>query len=222
MTAGGDTSIPSARRVAVQTRKTKDYDVDPATLAIDWHHRAEQHGVDTTTVQQVVNVERATQQMSAQHHCADRIVLGEDSLANVLTASDATFDRRAVLRALAEHTPAGATVPELERRAEQFLASGQVEAVGVALTGVQYSTVELLAIETRLLDTAIARQHEGVGLSDATAVEGADGLSDQQAAMVTKLTTDGAGVSVVIGAAGPAKPTHSGSPAKRGNRTAIP
>jgi len=205
MDAAGDGSIPSARRLAVETRKTKDYDVDPATLAVDWHDRAGQHGIDTATVQQLVNVERATQQMSAQEHCADGIVVSEDGLAKALTASDATFDRRAVLRALAEHSPAGATVPVLEIRAERFLASGQVEAVGVALTGVQYSTVELLGIETRLLQTAISRQREGVGLCDASTAEGADRLSDQQAAMVTKVTTDGAGISVVIGAAGTGK-----------------
>ena len=108
MDAGGDASIPSARRLAVETRMTKDYDVDPATLAVDWHHRAEEFGVDTATFQHVVNVERATQQMSAQDHCADGIVVSEDALAKALTASDATFDRRAVLRALAEHAPAGA------------------------------------------------------------------------------------------------------------------
>ncbi len=204
MEAGGDTSTRSARRLAVMTRAAKDYDVDPATLEADWRERAGLHGLDRRAVQSLLT-EPTSAPTSARYVCTDGVEVSDEGLASLLTASDATFDRRAVVRVLAEHAPNGATVPVLERRAEEFLAGRQVEAVGVALTGVQYSTVELLAIEEQLLDNAIARRDDGVGVCDASTVSGGRSLSAQQAAMVTKLTTDGAGVSVVIGAAGTGK-----------------
>ncbi len=208
MEAGGDTSTRSARRLAVTTRAAKDYDVDPAKLEADWRERAGLHGLDPRAVQALLTESASVPMagpMSARYVCTDGVELSDEGLAGLLTASDATFDRPAVLRVLAEHAPNGATVPVLERRAEEFLAGQLVEAVGVARTGVQYSTVELLAIEEQLLDNAIARRDDGVGVCDASTASVGRSLSAQQAAMVTKLTTDGAGISVVIGAAGTGK-----------------
>ncbi|MDP9335167.1 MAG: relaxase domain-containing protein [Actinomycetota bacterium] len=205
MTEEGETSIRSARRLAVQTRDRKQYDVDPATLAIDWHARAGLHGLDPAALRGLLSPQRASKHPSVPTRVQRSAQVTDEALARMLTEQDATFDRRAALRVLAEQAPAGARVSDLEAQADLFLASRYVEAVGVALTGVQYSTVELLAIETQLLDNAVARRDEGVGVCDASAVEGAQSLSDQQAAMVTKLTTDGAGISVVIGAAGTGK-----------------
>jgi conjugative relaxase-like TrwC/TraI family protein len=203
MQTGGDGSIPSARRLAVTTRATKDYDVDPETLAVDWRERAALSGLNATAVQALL-----TRPPSEHRSVPQAAELSDEDLAKQLTASDATFDRRAVLRTLAEHAPQSATVLTLEARAEEFLAGRHVEAVGVALTGIQYSTVELLAIEEQLIDNAMARRGEGVGVCDASAVAVGRSLSSQQAAMVTKLTTDGAGISVVVGAAGSGK-THA-------------
>jgi ATP-dependent exoDNAse (exonuclease V) alpha subunit len=202
MTERGDTSIRSARRLAVQTRARKDHDVDPATLAIDWHKRAGLHGLDRAAVQDIVDPQRASQQSVVQRSTP----VTDEALARMLTDQDATFDRRAVLRVVAEHAPAGARVGDLEAHTDRFLSSRHVEAVGVALTGVQYSTVELLAIEQHLLDNATSRRGDGVGMCDA--LLHSDSLSEEQQAMVTTLTSDGAGVSVVVGAAGTGK-THA-------------
>jgi conjugative relaxase-like TrwC/TraI family protein len=200
MQDSGDSSIPAARRLAVTTRATKAYDVDPVALEADWRERAGLYGLDAAAVQALLSRPPSVR-MSLPH----AVELSDEALARRLTASDATFDRRAVLRALAEHAPNGATVPTLEARTDQFRAGRHVEAVGVALTGIQYSTVELLAIEEQLLDNAIARRDEGVGVCDASSVPAARSLSSQQATMVTQLTTDGAGISVVVGAAGTGK-----------------
>ncbi len=125
-----------------------------------------------------------------------------------MTEHDSTFDRRAVVRLIAEHAPHGAPVGLVEAHADAFLASRHVEAVGVALTGVQYSTVELLAIEQRLLRNAVLRRNEGVAVCDPSAEVCERSLSAEQRAMVVSLTTNGAGVSVVVGAAGTGK-THA-------------
>ncbi len=208
MAERGDMSIRSARRLAVTTRSRKDHDVDSAVLAADWRQRAGLHGFDSAAVQTLSHPQRASVPTSARMSARRPAQVTDSRLAAVLTEQEATFDRRAVLRVLVEHAPAGARVGDLEAQADLFLASRQVEAVGVALTGVQYSTVELLAIERHLLDQASSRQADGAGVCDATALVRQSPLSVEQAEMVATLTSDGAGVSVVVGAAGTGK-THA-------------
>ena len=208
MTERGDTSIRSARRLALVTRSRKDYDVDPAQLETDWRERAGLHGLDPASVHALLTPQRASQHSSVPAPLGRSAKVTDAALAQLLTAQDATFDRRAVLRALAEQAPAGAKVGDLEAQSDLFLASRHVEAVGVALTGVQYSTVELLAIEQHLLDQATSRRDDAIGLCDASALVRSSSLSAEQAAMVTTLTSDGAGVSVVVGGAGTGK-THA-------------
>ena len=77
---------------------------------------------------------------------------------------DGTFDRRAVVRMVAHQCPLGATITAIETRADAFLASDQVQAVGVALTGVQYATVEHLELERRVLAEIAARRDGNYGV----------------------------------------------------------
>lgn len=128
----------------------------------------------------------------------------------MMSNDDSTFDRRGVIRLVANYCPAGATVLQVEARVDRFLASDQVQTVGVAMTGVQYATVQHLALEQRVLDD-VARRRDGrygVCTNIHSVLSDAPPLSDEQTAMVTALTTDGAGVSVVVGAAGTGK-THA-------------
>ena len=73
----------------------------------------------------------------------------------------------------------------------------------------RYSTPELLALEQRLLTQAVARQDAGVAVASTDQVETAlrrrPSISDEQAAMVRRLLTSGAGVEVVVGKAGAGK-----------------
>jgi hypothetical protein len=73
----------------------------------------------------------------------------------------------------------------------------------------RYSTPELLALEQRTLDGAVARRNDGVAVIDrgqlVAALDRRPGLSHEQQAMVRALTTDGAGVAVVVGKAGSGK-----------------
>jgi conjugative relaxase-like TrwC/TraI family protein len=198
----GDDSIRARRRFAVTTRTAKDPRVDPESLAVDWQHRARMHGVDEAAIAAWCDPRRRSAYSS---HTAPAD-LDAGSLARLLTEHATTFDRRDLLVALAQYAAQGATIAELEEHAEQFLAEPQVIPVGVALTGVRYTSIELLAVEEALLENAEARRNEGVAVChNVASLDASSSLSVEQRAMVERITTDGAGVSVVVGAAGTGK-----------------
>jgi conjugative relaxase-like TrwC/TraI family protein len=199
----GDTSIRARRRFAVTTRTAKDHDVDGETLTVDWQQRAALHGVDQAVVEGWCRPPRAP---THRPHTAET-GLTHDRLAEILTEHQTTFDRRDVLRQLAHHAQQGASVTELEERAEQFLAGPQLVPVGLALTCVRYTTDELIAVEEHLIATAEARRDDGVAMCHqvAATLDAHPSLSAEQHTMVDTITTDGAGVSVVVGAAGTGK-----------------
>jgi conjugative relaxase-like TrwC/TraI family protein len=199
----GDTSIRARRRFAVMTRTAKDHDIDGETLTADWQRRAALHGVDQAVVEGWCRPPRAH---THRPHTA-KTGLTHDRLAEILTEHQTSFDRRDVLRQLAHHADQGASVAELEARAEAFLAEPQVVPVGVALTGVRYTTRELIAVEEHLIATAEAQHDDGVAVCHqvAATLNTYPSLSAEQRTMVETITTDGAGVSVVVGAAGTGK-----------------
>lgn len=97
------------------TRPAKDERTPLGALRIQWHERAvalefEHGGLDRLT--------RAAQPALIP---VDAVGLGD-----ALTAETASFDRRAVLRALAERASAGATIEVLEAHADQFLTAPPV------------------------------------------------------------------------------------------------
>ena len=213
----GDVSVQSRRRLAVTTRRAKDYDVDPEQLRTTWENRADLHGVAPGTVEELLTQQSSVQptvqgavRAPAQRYQLTGLEARDGLLAAMMDIDDSTFDRRGVIRLIANYCPAGATVADIEARADRFLAGDQVQEVGVAITGVQYATVEHLALEQRVLD-AVEQRRDGryaVCPDPQTVLATAPELSDEQLAMVTKITTDGAGVSVVVGAAGTGK-THA-------------
>ncbi len=196
----GDSSVPARRRLADQTRTTKDHDVDFAQLAAEWRQRADLYGLNRDRVQSLVR--------SQQTSVPESTAVDDEHLGRMLNWNDTTFDRRAVLQLLAHHSQHGATMPDLEVRADEFLASSRVEPVGVALTGVQYATVELLETEQRLLDTVAERRHGGYAVCAGVEPTAYASVSKEQHQMVVALTTNGAGVTTVVGAAGSGK-THA-------------
>ena len=205
------------RRLAVTTRTAKDYDVDAEQ---SWRpigaQRAGLHGLDAATGADVVAPSTRCLYQRL-HGCLHRRRHGRHGDATTSWRARAHGVEDAHVRSARRAAHVGRA--RARRRDESpprspapivFLASGQVEAVGVALTGVQYSTVELLAIERHLLDQARSPpSRRQLGVCDATATRPPElPLSVEQAAMVTTLTSDGAGVSVVVGAAGTGK-THA-------------
>ena len=161
-----------------------------------------------------------------------------------LTAQASTYARRDVVMAIAQHLPQGASVRDIGRWTDSYLASGRAVVLADPLvdrvkgnairvrnsdrtaseTGsapgqtrlfrvdrdeLRYSTPELLGTEQRLIDSALARRHAGVGLVPDQQLQEAlakrPSLTEEQRAMVAALTTSGAGVDVVTAAAGSGK-----------------
>lgn len=149
-----------------------------------------------------------------------------------LTERRSSFDRKAAVRAVSDAFGQGADVGTVLSLVHQFLASDHVVALPVAARSGQvvrgrdgstrpveadlarYSTPELLALERRLVDDALARRGQGVGtVGDVQlklALVGRSDLSAEQRALVIALTTSGNGVDVVVGAAGTGKTTALG------------
>ena len=128
-----------------------------------------------------------------------------------LTAHHSTFDRRAVLQALAEAAGAGARPAELVANVEVILADDRIAPTDAEhpLAGSTWTTVDLLATERALVDGADRRRHRDVAVCPTSAVDAAVAdrptLAVEQERMVRHLCTSGHGIDVVIGRAGTGK-----------------
>jgi conjugative relaxase-like TrwC/TraI family protein len=255
MAARGTVSARGAQAAALDTRQAKDpdqridvsplwdvnarsYDVEPPALVEVWRARGDAIGLTAAEVRSRTG--------PARQPWFDELGAGEALMASSgLTARASSFDRRDVLRALAERAAEGASVADLRARADRFLTrpglvrldgggggsggAGSTTASGggagrlarsdvirrtdgsvvAAQTGDRWTTVELLAVEADLLDRARVGRGAAVGVAGPAAVDAVlaarPTLGEEQAAMVRHLTTSGAGIDVVIGAAGTGK-----------------
>ncbi|MEJ5256329.1 MAG: AAA family ATPase, partial [Acidimicrobiales bacterium] len=129
-----------------------------------------------------------------------------DDLASAegVTKHASTFERRDVIRAIAERLPDGGDVTAIEDLTDSFLTDPRLVALDTRREP-RWTTSELLATEARLVDRAHALRGAGAGVAIPMAVDLAlaqgPSISDEQAAMVRHLTTSGAGIDPVIGAA---------------------
>jgi conjugative relaxase-like TrwC/TraI family protein len=182
--------------------------VDGVTLRQRWAAQAAQLGLDPSDLQRLVLRSRA----SALEPDADAFVAHLLSPEG-LTAHESAFERRDVVRALAEQATGGVHVGELEARTESVLAArNAVFLAGHAPGGEgHWSTRELLALERRLLAGAANRRDESAGVAGAQALVDAllahPMLSHEQRIMVERLVDGGHGVDVVVGVAGAGKTT---------------
>ncbi|MGH8055585.1 MAG: AAA family ATPase [Stenotrophomonas sp.] len=132
-----------------------------------------------------------------------------------LTANTSTFTCGEVLRAVANQSQA-TTLPmdQIEQLADRFVQEGSIRVCADVRTGaVRYSTPELLELERRMIEAALARQDEGRHLVPRQVVAAVIGryaelskpLGVDQAEVLRAVCTDGAGVSPVVGRAGTGK-----------------
>jgi conjugative relaxase-like TrwC/TraI family protein len=206
----GARSRRAAEIAALDTRRTKDYNVDGHALRQRWRER----GADLGFTQPVINLlldrcpPRSAQQPDLVATAGD--LAGSDGL----TRQASTFDRRDVLREWAEAHRDGASVERLEQLADRTLASEQAvrledDESRRHLGGPRYSTPDMLALEQRLITDAIDRRRDDIARVEPARVTAAlellPRLSGEQAAMAARLTTSGAGVEVVRAAAGTGK-----------------
>ena len=216
MAEHGMSSDAQSRVAALATRAAKGPARSTSSLRQGWRARAAEHGL-------------GPEELAAVLGRAERHLFGPGELADLaerlagpggLTRAASAFDRRHVVEAMAAAHRAGAPVRELERLADQWLASeravrlegatpeaGSAERPGPG--GARYSTPEMLASEQRLIAGALARRDAGAGLAAPAAIAQATAaratLAAEQAAMVEALCRSGAGVHVVRAAAGTGK-----------------
>ncbi len=200
LTARGESSSKAAEVAALSTRSTKQHDVDPAALHNEWLERAAAHGFGPDEVEALTRRPREV----------DRVGVLRSKLSATLTEQQSMFDRRHVIRALAESARRGADVADLESAADRYLRSpGVVALTPDPVVGIRYSTEELMQTETYALQAVEQQRAAGVAVVEKRVVDvelqARPGISRDQAAMVRQLTTSGAGVDVVVGAAGTGK-----------------
>jgi conjugative relaxase-like TrwC/TraI family protein len=195
---------PSAARAATLATRPDKTGVDGESLRDRWRRQARDAGFGD-------DVDVALHRYEPPAVDVDAVVaslLAPDGL----TSGRSTFDRRDVMRAVCEALPAGAAVTltqlrEIATRVVRDRATVPV-VTDTAPAERKYSTAELLQVEQSARDVSLYRLDDAVAVVDKRAVasvlSGA-GLSREQAAMVRRVTTSGAGVEVVVGPAGSGK-----------------
>jgi conjugative relaxase-like TrwC/TraI family protein len=118
--AWGRDTAAARQSAAVQTRKRKDYGVTPEKLAPEWRQRAAALGLDATRVAQILR------RRAVPRHELDAALMAQLRSSDGLTAQQSSFDRRDVVRAVAEAARHGASLPEIEAFADAFLSGEDV------------------------------------------------------------------------------------------------
>lgn len=221
----GEVSGRQREVAALTTRQAKDYRVSPQRLLPVWKDQALRLGLSPEVLE--ATLDRA-QPQSLKPQRLDQIG-AELASADGLTSKESSFTRRDALQGFCSKLPTGAAVSEVEAITDSFLGSDLVlplTARSEGHTGTQssrvsegrlasstkerrYSTAEMLSLEQEVIERAIERRLDGAGVATPSALSAALAqrptlFADQQA-MVTRLTTSGLGVEVVVGKAGAGK-----------------
>ncbi|MFP4150308.1 MAG: MobF family relaxase, partial [Nitriliruptoraceae bacterium] len=220
----GESSAAAAQTATLATRKAKGERVSEAELRDGWFDRATAAGVRPGWHRTLTG--RASWEGPDLDRLWQQLVVEEG-----LTESSSSFTRRDVLQQLAGLLPAGAPVAWCERVADALLTRdtnllvalgptrGNLTSVDVIRRGDgrvvpvdpgerRYTTKGLLLTEQRAINRSIARHDAQVGIARPPMLDRAlarRSLTDEQAVMVRRLTTSGAGVEVVVGKAGTGK-----------------
>ena len=214
MAATGATSARSAEVAALATRSAKDAaDAGATTVGLRQRWLAQVDGLGLAPtgeggpLDHLVGVEVWRPPSSGEVHQLLDHLAGPEGL----TAGQSAFERRDVARLVAEALPRGSRVADVEVLADRFLTRSDVLAMASVGRGgeIRHTTLEMLGVERSLLDAASRLRQGGRGVADRADLVSALNhfrlLSDEQAQMVARLTTSGAGVEVVVGKAGAGK-----------------
>ncbi len=228
MAERGETTARAAQVATYATRKPKDASIDAEGLLPEWRQRARTLGLDDEALAGLVGRAAPSRVPEPGTDAAEELFAAL-SAPDGLTAEVSTFSRKEVLQAICDRLPAGADVGQVVALAKAFVASDHVVAIGVPerlwtsdvlrrldgttvpahLDLLRWTTPEMLATENRLIDAAVGRRDDLVGMATAESVHAAlvarPLLSHEQVAMVEHLTRSGTGVDVVVGVAGSGK-----------------
>ena len=228
----------AAQAATLATRKAK-VDVEWEELRTEWATRAGSVGLDGDVLRACLDgTDRRAAMSPAEVGAEARRLVGPDGL----TGEVAAFRRDDVVRAWAAAATQGATRAELESLTEGVLGRPEIVALAVAdaagnvllpgrskvgtvvrlvpyaeatspRTELRYTTTDMLAVETTLVDAALRAKATGVScvrpdslrVAFDAAAAGGRSLTEEQADMVRALCSSGDGVEVVVGVPGAGK-----------------
>ena len=175
------------RVAALETRKAKDRDLTDESLREGWRARAEELGLTR---------ERIADRLG--HERPGSSVLTTRQVERSVTANVSHFDRRDAIRAVADNLPHGAPAHEVERLADEFLASASVMRIAETPRGPRFTTERIWQLERKALAAAEQMAAEtGRAVADPIAVSRVlatrSTIKADQRAMVERLTRGGRG-----------------------------
>jgi conjugative relaxase-like TrwC/TraI family protein len=197
--AGEGASAREMQIATLTTRRAKDRDITTESLREAWRVKGEELGLTRERIASRLGHERPGPSVIT-HRAVERSV----------TEHVSHFDRRDAIRAVADNLPHGATAGDVERLADEFLASGSVIRIAETPRGARFTTERIWELEQEAL--AVARSMhaaEGFAVVDPILVrrvlDARPSLKADQRAMVEELLGRGRGLEVVIGEAGTGK-----------------
>ncbi|MCP3860981.1 MAG: relaxase domain-containing protein, partial [Phycisphaeraceae bacterium] len=189
----GVTSGRGARFAALATRPSKEDDLPDDVLRRQWRDRANALGFDANAIP---TVERTP-----------KLACTDEQLAFALTEHDATYARRDVIRHTARSANDGASLDQILRRSDDYLAGPQAIE---RMPGV-YTTPEIIQLETRAAALAVDGLDCRIGVASNAAIADAlairPHLADEQRHLVEQTARSGDAITVVVGKAGAGKTT---------------
>jgi conjugative relaxase-like TrwC/TraI family protein len=200
LAAVGDGASARAMQVAaLETRKAKDRDLTDESMREGWRAKAEEVGLDRDAIATRLGHERPGPS-----------VVTMQAVERSVTARVSHFERRDAIRAVADNLPHGAPASEVERLADEFLASGSVMRIAETPRGARFTTKRIWELERRALAVAGQMQEaKGIGVVDPIVVSrvlaSRATMKDDQRMMVERLTRAGEALVVVVGEAGTGK-----------------
>ncbi len=202
--AGGPEASARARQVAtLATRGAKEHALE-SDIRERWQARAAEIGLDRETITDTFDPWRAR---NAEWEPS---VAKEMAISREVTANASHFDRRDVVQAVAGMRRNGMAAADVERFADEFLASELVMRIAADPKGERFTTTRVWEMEQAALDSAQRMRSEGrtrvAGEMVAERVLCAHPtLKADQREMVRRLLADPEGIGVVIGEAGTGK-----------------
>lgn len=199
--ASGESASAASRQIAtLATRKPKEPNVSRGELRERWGARAAEIGLDHYAIARVQGV---------TGHGERTTVLAKEHLDRAVTERRSHFDRRDAIQAVAGSLRAGAQRADVERVADEYLASGSVIKIAEGQKGPRFTTRRIWELEREALGAVERMKAQGPDpageLIAAGVIARRPSLKADQREMVHRLLARPEGVCIVIGEAGTGK-----------------
>ncbi len=197
--AGADASARARQVANLVTRAAKEKGVTRETLRERWRNKASEIGFDCAEISRSFDPNAPAVARTVSTWQVDRAV----------TAGVSHFDRRDAFQAVAGLLPEGAEAVQVERMADEYLASDAVIRIGESARGDRYTTRRIWELEREALAAVERMRVQGPTpageLVAARVIAARPTLKDDQREMVRRLLASPEGVAIVIGEAGAGK-----------------